>query len=87
MYYKKGPKASCAEEHLGETGRRVIERVADYDGKGKQSHLLKHALLRNHRRFELSNTKINYSRFHGNKFKRKISEVLYIKQYRPSLNS
>ena len=36
---------------------------------------------------DLSNLKIIDSSFHGNKFKRKISEALYIKQYRPSLNS
>ena len=31
--------------------------------------------------------KIIDSSFHGNKFKQKISEALYIKQYQPSLNS
>ena len=87
IYYTKCPEAYCTEKYLGETGRRVIERVDDHAGKDKQSHLLKHALLRNHRRFDLSNTKINDSSFHGNKFKRKISEAPYIKQYRPSLNS
>ena len=52
IYYTKCPEASSTEEYLGETGRRIIERVADHAGKDKQSHLLKHALLRNHRRVE-----------------------------------
>ena len=82
IYYTKLTEASCTEEYFGETGRRVIERVPDHAGKDKQSHLLKH-----HRRFDLSNMIINDSSFYGNKFKRKISEALYIKQYRPSLNS
>ena len=57
IYYTKCPEASCTEDYLGETGRRIIERVADYAGKYKQSHLLKHVLLRNHRRLDLSNMK------------------------------
>ena len=52
IYYTKCPEASSTEEYLGETGRRIIERVADHAGKDKQSHLLKHAILRNDRRVE-----------------------------------
>ena len=87
IYYTKCRVASCAEEYLGETGRRIKEGVADHDGKDKHSHLLKHALLWNHRRVALGNMKIIDSSFHDNKFKRKVSEAPYIKQYRPSLNS
>ena len=88
IYYTKCPEASCTEEYLGETGCRIIEQAAGHAGKDKQSHLLKHALLRNHRRVDLSNMKIINFSFHGNKVKPKISEALYyINQYRPSLNS
>ena len=80
-YYTKCPEASCSEEYLGETGRIIIERVSDHAGKDKQSHLLKHAVLRNQRHVELSNMKITDSSFHGNNFKRKMSEALYIKHY------
>ena len=71
IYYTKCPETSFTEEYLGETSRRIIERVADLDGKDKQSHLLKHRLLRNHRHVDLSNMKIIDSSFHGNKFKQK----------------
>ena len=74
------------EDYLGETGYRDIERVADHGGKDK-SHLLKHALTRNHQYFDLGNMKIIDSSFHNNKLKWKISEALYIKQHQPSLNS
>ena len=80
-YYTKCPEASCTEEYLDETGRIIIERVSDHAGKDKQSHLLKHAVLRNQRHVELSNMKITDSSFHGNNFKRKMSEALYIKHY------
>ena len=48
VQYTKFPETSCTEENLGESGCRILERVADNSGKNKQSHLLKHALLRNH---------------------------------------
>ena len=87
IYYTKCPQASCTEEYLGETGSKITEQVVDHAENDKQSHLLEHALLRNHQRVDLSNMKIIDSSFHGNKLKRIISEALYIKQYRPSLNS
>ena len=87
IYNTKCPEASCTEKYLGETGRRIIEQDADHAGKDKQSHLLKHPLLRKHRRVDLSNMRIIDSSLHANEFKRKISDALYIKQYRPSLNS
>ena len=87
IYYTKCPEEFFTEDYLSETGRRIIERVADHAGKDKQSHLLKHPLTQNHRHVDLGNTKIIDSSFHNTKLKRKISEVLYIKQYRPSLNS
>ena len=87
IYNTKCPEAFCTEDYLGETGRRIIERVADHDGKDKKSHLLKHLLTQNHRHVNLGNMKIIESGFHYKKLKQKISETLYIKQYRPSLNS
>ena len=47
----------------------IIEQVADHAGKDKQSHLLKHAALRNHGRVDLSNIEIIDSSFHDNKLK------------------
>ena len=87
IYYTKCPEAFCKEDYLGETGRWIIERVANHAGKDKKSHLLKHALTQNYRDVDLGNMKIIDSSFHNNMLKRKISEALYIKQYRPSLNS
>ena len=48
---------------------------------------MKHPLTQNHRHIDLDNMKIIDSSVHNNKLKQKISEALYIKQYRVSLNS
>ena len=87
VYYSKCPEPTCNEDYLGETGRRIIERSADHCGKDKQSHLLRHALYNNHKTVDLKDFKIIDSSYHNNRFKRKISEALYIKEYKPSLNT
>ena len=86
-YYSKCPEPTCNEDYLRETGKRIIERSADHCGKDKQSHLLRHALNNNHKIVDLKDFKIIDSSYHNNRFKRKISEALYIKEYKPSLNT
>ena len=87
VYYVKCPDQSCNQDYLGETGRRIIERTADHSGKDKHSHLFKHACNENHKHIDLDNIKVIDSGYHNNRFKRKISEALYIKQYKPTLNT
>ena len=87
VYYVKCPDQSCNQDYLGETGHRIIERTADHCDKDKHSHLLKHACNENHKHIDLDNRKVIYSGYHNNRFKRKISEALYIKQYKPTLNT
>ena len=86
IYYGKCPEPNCDNDYLGETGRRIIQRAADHFEKDKRSHLLTHALISN-QVVDLEDLKVTYKHYHGNKYKRKISEALYIKQYRPSLNA
>ena len=58
IYYSKCPEPTCNEDYLSETGRRNIKRSADYCGKDKQSHLLRHALNSNHKTVDLKDFKI-----------------------------
>ena len=87
VYYVKCPDQSCNQDDLGEAGRRIIERTADHSGKDKHSHLFKDACNENHKHIDLNNIKVIDSGYHNNRFKRKISEALYIKQYKPTLNT
>ena len=87
IYYSKCQEPNCDKDYLGETGRRRIKRAADHCGKDKQSHSVKRALISNHSVVDLKDLKIIDKNYNGNKYKRKISEALYIKQYRPLLNS
>ena len=75
------------KDYLSETWRIIIKRTADHSGKDKQLDLLKHALISNHPVVDLKDLKVIDKNYHGNKYKRKISEALYIKQYQPLLNA
>ena len=86
VYYSKCPEPIYNEDYLVKTGR-IIERSADHCDKDKQSHLLRHLLNNNHKTVDLKDFKIIDSSYHNNRFKRKISEALYIKQYKPSQNT
>ena len=86
--YSKCPQPTCNEDYLEKTGRRIIKRSADHCGKDNQSHLLGHAYMNNNdKTVDLKDFKIIDSSYHSNRFKRKISEALYIKQYKPCLNT
>ena len=67
----------CDNDYLGQTGRRIIKRAADHSRKDKQSHLFK--LTSNNPVVDLKDLKIIDKNFHENKYKRKISEAVYIK--------
>ena len=58
IYYTKCPEPNFTEDYLDKTGRRIIERTADYCEKDKQSHLLKHALISNHAVIDLKDLKV-----------------------------
>lgn len=70
---------------MGETDRRSIERIIDHNKRDKKSHLLKHAQNEKHTHVWEQDFKILGSNYQSN-IKRKISESLFIRQLKPSLN-
>ena len=56
-----------------------------HNKKDKNSHLLKHAKSKKHKRVSLPDFKILNSGYTTD-FKRKISESLYIKKHKPEIN-
>ena len=86
-YLVKCPEKTCSENYLGETARKINERVLEHAGKDKKSHMLRHTLQSGHPSVSLNEFKILRKGFNNNRVKRKISEALLIKQYRPTLNT
>ena len=85
VYHATCANKKCKSNYIGETGRRLLVRTTDHNKRDKKSHLLKHANETKHRRVWLQDFQIIGSGYKS-KFKRKISEALYIKGNKPDLN-
>ena len=72
-------------KHVGETDRRIKECIIDYNKRDKSSHLLKHAHESQHIHVWNDSFKILNGNYKSNR-KRKISETLYIRTLKPTLN-
>ena len=83
VYQAKCP--DCSETYIGETARRLEERVEEHAKKDKNSHLLRHARLKRHRPVSMDDFSILSKNF-KNYYSRKISEAIAIKKNKPSLN-
>ena len=62
IYYVKYPEEICREDYIGETGRRLSERVIDHSGRDKNSHVLKHYIEKDYKLPSLENFIIKHSR-------------------------
>ena len=85
-YSVKCPMKNCLVFYNGETGKRLIERVNEHSGKDINSHMFKHSMATNYPSVTLDDFTVLSSVYSNRKFKRKVSESLFIKQNRPTLN-
>ena len=85
VYYSKCPNKTSNEDYVGETDRRIEERITDNNKRDKNSHLLKHSREKNRQHACENDVKVLGNNYRSN-FKRKISEALFIKQLKLSLN-
>ena len=81
-YYVKCPRETCREDAIGETGRRLLEHVIDHSGCGKNFHVLKQCIEKEHNSPSLEVFIILATNYKKNKFRRKMLELLNIKEKR-----
>ena len=46
--YGKCPNPNCKDDYIGETDKRVIERVTNHNKRDKKSHMLKTSRVKLH---------------------------------------
>ena len=80
------PDANCNEEYNSETGRWLIERVHEHNDKDVNSHVFKHSLETDHPIVTIGDIRVLKTGYCQKKFRRKLSEALFIKQNKPALN-
>ena len=68
--------------YIGETGRRLNERIKDHNAKDKFSSLCKHALETGHPPVNIEQFSVLSDGLNNYK-KRKLSDALFIKEQRP----
>ena len=86
IYHGNCPENRCPNNYVGETARRISERVLYHTGKDINSHLYKHSIETGHQALEISDYRIIGNRYGNNWNKRKIAEALLIKELKPTLN-
>ena len=86
VYLSSCPSSTCNDCYIGEKGRRLSERVLDHSGKDTKSHFLRHSFIAIHETVDIGHFQILNRGYNNNKNKRRVSEALFVKQYRPTLN-
>ena len=76
LYQVKCSAENCSDDYIGESARRIIERVKDHGGRDTKSHVLKHSSEKEHVEVTQEDFKIIGSNFKKNRLKRKITEAL-----------
>ena len=87
IYHAKCPEPICINDYVGESARRITERIKDHNGRDHTSQVWNHSIEKSHKNVNTIDFKIIDKKFHNNKRKRKIAEVLWIKDLRPTLKT
>ena len=77
---------NCAKCCNSETGRRLIERNNKHSGRDTNSQILKYSIEANYPTVTLDDFTVLSSGYRNRKFKRKVSESLFIKHNRNMFN-
>ena len=80
------PENNCLDNYVGESARRISEKIIDHNGGDPKFHLFKHSCCKNHPNTSKTDFKIISSGFKNNYYRRKIAEALLLKQVKPSLS-
>ena len=57
-YHGNCPAENCVDDYIGETARRINERIVDRAGRDTDSRLLKHSIESGHKPLEVIDYKI-----------------------------
>ena len=85
VYFSCCPNVACNEKYVGETDRKIKELTMDHNKRDKSLHLLKHARESEHTNVWKEGFKILNGNYKSS-IKRRISDALYIRTLKPTLN-
>ena len=85
VYKVQCPQEDCGETYIGETERRIYERVLDHSGRDINSTVFRHSCLTGHEPISMDNVKVIAKGFKRNDT-RELTEALLITEQKPTLN-
>ena len=86
VYHSFCSAENCNENYIGESARRLDERMKDHNGRDRNSHLFKHSVESRHDPVLKNDFRIIGKGYRSNTSRTKIAEALFIKKMKPSLN-
>ena len=66
VYLGMCPENNCSDNYVGESKRRISERIIDHSSREENSHLFKHSCIKNHPNTSRTKLKIVSSGFKNN---------------------
>ena len=85
VYKYECKEINCNARYIGETSRRISERIKDHCFRDKRSHIYQHHQEHGHGEPEEKDFEILETGFKNYK-KRKLAEAIYIRNQKPNLN-
>ena len=58
VYYADCPNEKCRKNYIGESGRRISERIKDHNGRDLKTHILRHSVESGHANVSYEDFKI-----------------------------
>ena len=74
IYHGKCPEPTCIDDYVGESARRITERIKDHNSRDHTSQVCNHSIEKSHKNVNTLDFKIIDKNFHNNKRKRKLSK-------------
>ena len=85
-FHSKCPEVDCIDNYIGKASRGVSERIIDRNNRDRKPHLFRHSVEHNHKNVERQDFKILGKGYRNNFMKWNISEALYCRELKPTLN-
>ena len=63
VYYNECPEELCNNDCIGETGRRISEKIIGHAGRDSKPYIYKHCIEAGHRSPDITGFKIKSSNF------------------------
>ena len=86
VYHSSCSAENCNENYVGESARRLDQRVKGHNGRDRNSHFFKHSVESRRDPVLKNDFRIIGKGYRNNTYRRKIAEALFIKKMEPTLN-